>query len=206
MIVLVNLLLLLNGNRMKKIIFLFLAVTMCIIIWQNRINIVIWSIPKILNVVRPISSEGNSDWQEGPIEKDSSDTRPNIILILADDLGFNDISFYNGGAGSGSLMTPNIDQIAFDGVIFENGYAANAMCAQSRASIMTGRYSTRFGFEFTPLFPGATKLMEWIINIEDPELKVEFKKEAYSKLENVLSAGVPSSEVTIAEVLSLIHI
>ena len=55
---------------MKKIIFLFLAVTMCIIIWQNRINIVIWSIPKILNVVRPISSEGNSDWQEGPIEKD----------------------------------------------------------------------------------------------------------------------------------------
>ena len=201
MIVLVNLLLLLNGNRMKKIIFLFLAVTMCIIIWQNRINIVIWSIPKILNVVRPISSEGNSDWQEGPIEKDSSDTRPNIILILADDLGFNDISFYNGGAGSGSLMTPNIDQIAFDGVIFENGYAANAMCAQSRASIMTGRYSTRFGFEFTPLFPGATKLMEWIINIEDPELKVEFKKEAYSKLENVLTAGVPSSEVTIAEVL-----
>ena len=176
MIAQVNLLLLLNGNRMKKIIFLFLAVTMCIIIWHNRINIVIWSIPKILNFVRPISSEGNSDWQEGPIEKDSFDTRPNIILILADDLGFNDISFYNGGAGSGSLMTPNIDQIAFDGVIFENGYAANAMCAQSRASIMTGRYSTRFGFEFTPLFPGATKLMEWIINIEDPELKVEFKK------------------------------
>ena len=98
-------------------------------------------------------------------------------------------------------MTPNIDQIATDGVIFENGYAANAMCAQSRASIMTGRYSTRFGFEFTPLFPGANKLMEWIINIEDPELKVEFQKDAYAELENVFSAGVPSSEITIAEVL-----
>ena len=75
------------------------------------------------------------------------------------------------------------------------------MCAQSRASIMTGRYSTRFGFEFTPLFPGANKLMEWIINIEDPELKVEFQKDAYAELENVFSAGVPSSEITIAEVL-----
>ena len=174
---------------------------MSIIVWQNRVNIVIWSIPKILNIIRPISSEGSSNWEEGPIEKNNLDQRPNIILILADDLGFNDISFYNGGAGSGSLMTPNIDQIATDGVIFENGYAANAMCAQSRASIMTGRYSTRFGFEFTPLFPGANKLMEWIINIEDPELKVEFQKDAYAQLENVYSAGVPSSEITIAEVL-----
>tara|TARA_A100001015_G_scaffold19176_1_gene22113 strand:+ start:446 stop:2092 length:1647 start_codon:yes stop_codon:yes gene_type:complete len=186
---------------MKKIIFLFLAITMSIIVWQNKVNIVIWSIPKILNIIRPISSEGSSNWEQGPIEKNNLDQRPNIILILADDLGFNDISFYNGGAGSGSLMTPNIDQIAKDGVIFENGYAANAMCAQSRASIMTGRYSTRFGFEFTPLFPGANKLMEWIINIEDPELKVEFQKDAYAELENVFSAGVPSSEITIAEVL-----
>ena len=139
MTVLVNLLPLLNGNRMKKIIFLFLAITISFIIWQNRVNIVIWSIPKILNIINPISSEGSSNWEQGPIEKNNSDQRPNIILILADDLGFNDISFYNGGAGSGSLMTPNIDQIATDGVIFENGYAANAMCAQSRASIMTGR-------------------------------------------------------------------
>ena len=201
MTVLVNLLPLLNGNRMKKIIFLFLAITISFIIWQNRVNIVIWSIPKILNIINPVSFEGSSNWQQGPIEKNNSDQRPNIILILADDLGFNDISFYNGGAGSGSLMTPNIDQIATDGVIFENGYAANAMCAQSRASIMTGRYSTRFGFEFTPLFPGANKLMEWIINIEDPELKVKFQKDAYADLENVFSAGVPSSEITIAEVL-----
>ena len=200
MIVLVNLLLLLNGNRMKKIIFLFLAVTMCIIIWQNRINIVIWSIPKILNVVRPISSEGNSDWQEGPIEKDSSDTRPNIILILADDLGFNDISFYNGGAGSGSLMTPNIDQIAFDGVIFENGYAANAMCAQSRASIMTGRYSTRFGFEFTPFYRFGYTLMKWMDPTFDP-LKSQFKDASEENFLDEDYVGMPASEITIAEIL-----
>ena len=89
------------------------------------------------------------------------------------------MSLYNGGAGSGSLITPNIDQIAKDGVIFENGYAANAMCAPSRASIMTGRYSTRFGFEFTPLFPGAVQLMKWIDDIQDNELKIEIEEKLY---------------------------
>ena len=145
---------------MKKIIIPSFLILIAILTWQYRVNIVVWSIPRVLNIIRPVLSEGTSNWQKGPIVKDFKEQRPNIILILADDLGFNDISLYNGGAGSGLLMTPNIDKIAKDGVTFENGYAANAMCAQSRASIMTGRYSTRFGFEFTPLFPGATKLIE----------------------------------------------
>ena len=176
-----------NGNSMRKaIIAILFLLFIGLFGWQNRINITVWAIPKILNIVNPVLSEGSSNWQQGPSQENKIlDTRPNIILILADDLGFNDVSLYNGGAGSGSLITPNIDQIARDGVMFKNGYAANAMCAQSRASIITGRYSTRFGFEFTPLFPGANKLMEWIINIEDPELKVEFKKSAYADLENV---------------------
>ena len=146
MIVLESLLQLLSGSDMKKKVLIFLSISLAIILWQNRLNIVLWTLPKILNITRPISSEGSSNWQKGPLEKDNEDQRPNIILILADDLGFNDISLYNGGAGDGSLMTPNIDRIALEGVTFENGYAANAMCAQSRASIMTGRYSTRFGF------------------------------------------------------------
>ena len=98
-------------------------------------------------------------------------------------------------------MTPNIDKIAKDGVTFENGYAANAMCAQSRASIMTGRYSTRFGFEFTPLFPGATKLIEWIDSINDPVLKTEIEHSMYADAADVFSAGMPSQEITVAEVL-----
>ena len=53
-------------------------------------------------------------------------------------MGFNDVSFYNGGAADGSLQTPHIDSIGRDGVAFTNGYAANAVCAPSRASIMTG--------------------------------------------------------------------
>jgi arylsulfatase A-like enzyme len=54
----------------------------------------------------------------------------------------------------GKAPTPHIDAIAHQGVTFSNGYAGNATCAPSRAAIMTGRYATRFGFEFTPT-PGA---------------------------------------------------
>jgi len=170
-------------------------------IWSNRVNIAVWALPKILNITTPILSEGSSAWQEGPKTRDKNDSRPNIIIILADDLGFNDISLYNGGAGDGSLMTPNIDSIAKDGVLFENGYAANAMCAQSRASIMTGRYSTRFGFEFTPIFPIALTIFQWMDDIQDPELKLEINKELVPMGKDLFDAGMPTEEITIAEIL-----
>ena len=193
----------LNGNSMRKaIVAIFFLLFTGLFVWQNRINITVWAIPKILNRVNPVLSEGSSNWQQGPsLENKILDTRPNIILILADDLGFNDVSLYNGGAGSGSLLTPNIDKVAKDGVMFENGYAANAMCAPSRASIMTGRYSTRFGFEFTPLFPGAVQLMKWISDIQDDELKIEIEEKLYEDAKDIFSAGIPTEEITIAEVL-----
>ncbi|MBT7580468.1 MAG: sulfatase-like hydrolase/transferase [Candidatus Marinimicrobia bacterium] len=186
----------------KTTAIIFFLLFIGILGWQNRINITVWAIPKILNIVRPVLSEGSSSWKEGPVVPNKTpDNRPNIILILADDLGFNDVSLYNGGAGSGSLLTPNIDQIAKDGVMFKNGYAANAICAPSRASIMTGRYSTRFGFEFTPLFPGAVQLMKWIDDIQDNELKIEIEEKLYEDVKDIFSAGIPTEEITIAEVL-----
>ena len=116
---------------MKKITFIFLIVFLVTFFWQNRVNIVLWTLPKILNITKPVSSEGSSNWQEGPLEKNNEDQRPNIILILADDLGFNDISLYNGGAGDGSLMTPNIDNIALEGVTFKkcNLRTLSGVCA-----------------------------------------------------------------------------
>ena len=186
----------------KTTAIIFFLLFIGILGWQNRINITVWAIPKILNIVRPVLSEGSSSWKEGPVVPNKTpDNRPNIILILADDLGFNDVSLYNGGAGSGSLLTPNIDQIAKDGVMFKNGYAANAICAPSRASIMTGRYSTRFGFEFTPLFPGAVQLMKWIDDIQDNELKIEIEEKLYKDVKDIFSAGIPTEEITIAEAL-----
>jgi arylsulfatase A-like enzyme len=68
---------------------------------------------------------------------------PNVILILADDLGYNDLS---GGAG---VQTPNIDSIYRNGVSFTQAYSGHATCSPARAALLTGRYPSRFGFEYT---------------------------------------------------------
>lgn len=69
--------------------------------------------------------------------------KPNIIIILADDLGYADL----GVQGCKDIATPHIDSIAANGVRFTNGYANHAVCSPSRAALMTGRYQHRFGFE-----------------------------------------------------------
>lgn len=71
------------------------------------------------------------------------DDRPNIVLILADDLGYNDLGF----TGSPDITTPNIDQLAEEGVVFNNGYVTHPYCGPSRAGILIGRYQARFGME-----------------------------------------------------------
>jgi len=72
---------------------------------------------------------------------------PNIIVILADDLGYGDTGVY----GSKIVKTPNIDALAADGVRFTQGYVTHPVCAPSRAAILTGRYQQRFGWEFNPV-------------------------------------------------------
>ena len=89
-------------------------------------------------------------WQQGPASPPTGRRPPNIVFILADDMGYNDITFNGGGVAGGLVPTPNINSIGHEGVAFVNGYDGNATCAPSRAAIMTGRYATRFGFEFTP--------------------------------------------------------
>ena len=112
--------------------------------WQNRINLLVWGAPVLAETLDPIGPNVPTQWAAGPSTAELSPGQrpPNVILILADDMGFNDVSLYNGGAGDGSVMTPNIDALAQQGVSFTNGYAANAVCAPSRASLLTGRYST----------------------------------------------------------------
>ncbi len=78
------------------------------------------------------------------IVADSLQTSPNIIVILADDLGYADISVYQ----TGRIPTPNIDRIGKEGVVFREGYVTAPICSPSRAGLMTGRYQQRFGFEY----------------------------------------------------------
>ena len=68
-------------------------------------------------------------------------TQPNIIIILADDLGWKDLSCY----GSSFYKTPNLDRLAANGVRFTQGYAASPVCSPTRASLMTGKYPTKTG-------------------------------------------------------------
>ena len=72
--------------------------------------------------------------------------KPNIIMIVADDLGYNDVGFN----GSLEIKTPNIDRIAKGGIIFTHGYVTHSICAPSRAAILTGKYQQKFGFETNP--------------------------------------------------------
>ena len=72
--------------------------------------------------------------------------KPNVIVILADDLGYGDTAVY----GSTVAKTPNIDALAASGIRFTDGYVTNPVCAPSRAGLMTGRYQQRFGYEFNP--------------------------------------------------------
>lgn len=70
--------------------------------------------------------------------------KPNIIVLLADDLGYSDV----GAQGGKDIPTPNIDSLAKNGVRCTNGYVSCPYCSPTRAGLMTGRYQTRFGHEF----------------------------------------------------------
>ena len=72
------------------------------------------------------------------------EARPNIIFILADDLGYGDLPCYNSGSGN---RTPNIDRLAAEGMRFTNFYVSSSVCSPSRASLLTGCYHRRIGVD-----------------------------------------------------------
>ncbi len=73
-------------------------------------------------------------------------TRPNILLIVGDDMGYADVGFH----GCKDIPTPNLDALAASGVRFTSGYVSGPYCSPTRAGLLTGRYQTRFGHEFNP--------------------------------------------------------
>jgi len=103
----------------------------------------------------------------------ASADKPNIILILADDLGYADLSVQ----GCKQFDTPHIDSIFKNGVRFTRGYVSNSVCAPSRAGLLTGRFGSRFGFEAN--LPKASHKPDSIIGL-DPKQRT---------IANIMKAG-----------------
>jgi arylsulfatase A-like enzyme len=101
----------------------------------------------LLTFCRHLLTCGILLWAGADIHAQSSD-RPNIVMIVADDLGYSDVGFN----GCQDIPTPNIDRIAAQGVRFDAGYVCFSVCSPSRAGMLTGRYPQRFGYERNVLY------------------------------------------------------
>jgi len=145
------------------------------------------------------------EWQQGPdhASAPSGQRPPNVVLIVADDLGWNDLTYAGGGVAGGTVPTLRIDSLAHQGVQFTAGYSGNGTCAPSRAAMMSGRYPTRFGFEFTPTPPGMLPMMARLSAGSDQlhPLVTHFDERGDRALPMELM-GVPAEEVTLAETLA----
>ncbi|MBI2927364.1 MAG: sulfatase [Verrucomicrobia bacterium] len=82
----------------------------------------------------------------GDLSAAEAPRKPNLLLIVADDLGYAEL----GVQGGRDVPTPNIDSLAKNGVRFTSGYVSCPVCSPTRAGLMTGRYQQRFGHEFNP--------------------------------------------------------
>ena len=83
--------------------------------------------------------------------------KPNVVLMLADNLGYGDVSSYNGGI-RGGMRTPRIDQLAAEGMRFTQ-FLVEPGCTPSRAGLMTGRYYIRLGLSLV-IVPGTENTLQ----------------------------------------------
>ncbi len=177
---------------MKKILIVTLALLgLGLIFWKD---VLFWLLVQTAAPKDNVGPNQEIVWQQGPDTR--SDDRPNIIVIVADDLGINDMTDYDDLDPSGTMDTPNIDFIANSGIKFKNAYSGSATCAPSRGMIVTGRYATSTGYEFTPVPDGMARA----INLFNPE---ETRYMAENVESNPLfdNQGLPAEEITFAETL-----
>ena len=143
---------------MKKVLLSVFLVAVVVggVAWSERIEVLLAVVRYTSANEYDIAENRPIPWQQGPVAAAVTDGEqpPNIILIVADDLGFNDISTFGGGVAGGQLKTPGIDRLAAEGAVFRQSYSGASTCAPSRGMMMTGRYPARTGFEFTPMPSG----------------------------------------------------
>lgn len=189
--------------RAKIVTALMAVLALGALAYANRIYLFQYSLGWYTDWTHPRGPTQIVPWSQGP-ETASTDVKnrpPNIIVILADDLGFNDVTTYGGGRASEGVPTPHIDSIARDGVRFDQGYAGSAVCTVSRAALMTGRYPWRFGVEFTPT-PGAmARVAGDLYAAKDRVHTVQIDQEVAKAAKDFNDLGMPASEQTLPEML-----
>ena len=186
---------------MKKILAIMIAliVLTASIGWSFRVEILLGVIEYRFSSIE-VSEPRDIPWKQGPSASTTASLErpPNIILIVADDLGYNDISTFGGGI----VQTPSIDRLAKEGAVFNQSYSGASTCAPSRAMMMTGRYPTRTGFEFTPTPAGMGKAVSFISGGMDNNLPPGFYDEEMEANQPPYQLkGLPPEEITIAETL-----
>ncbi len=187
--------------KRKLIVLASVLVVAVASLYFARVSVLLHISGWLTDLRHPVAKNRPVEWNPGPdqAERDAQERPPNVVLIVFDDLGFNDVSTYGGGMPE--VPTPNIDAVAEQGVRFTRGYAANAICAPSRAALLTGRYPTRFGFEFTPL-PGNMARVAPMIYAQTPRrLPIVTHPQRRTEVADFNQLGLPPAEVTIAEVL-----
>jgi len=156
------------------------------------------------NLTDPVAPPQPVVWQAGPEKPPEGARKPNIIVIMADDLGFNDITAFGGGLANGRVATPAIDSLARDGVAFMNGYSGHATCAPSRAALMTGRFPSRFGFQFNNI-PRAIQKFAFDKAAEregpKPIAPAIFHEAPPDDGRPQADQGLPASEITLPQLL-----
>ncbi len=165
------------------------------LLYANRLTVLQYSLGWLTDIRYPRGPWQPIAWQPGPAQPPlPADQRPpNIIVILADDMGVNDLGLNGGHNG---ITTPHLDALARGGAHYAQGYAGSAVCTVSRAALLTGRYPWRFGVEFTPT-PGAMARVAGKLYDSDPPPVINQALASEAKPFNDL--GMPGSEVTLAE-------
>lgn len=158
--------------------------------------------PIMMALQDPIGPPQVVHWETGPAtaKRPASERPPNIVIILADDLGWNGVSL-NGGIAGGAVATPHINAIARHGVAFADGYAGNAVCAPSRAALMTGRYATRFGYEFTPVPGPMVRVVNSLMQRQPHFVRKPELLNAAGQPPPFDSLGMPTTEITLGQLL-----
>jgi len=146
-----------------------------------------------------ISVNGKKRYLDAISFAHETDHEANILVILADDLGINDISTYH----PDGVPMPALDRMAKIGVRFTSAYSTSAVCSPSRAGMMTGRYQQRFGFERQPMnrYPrGRVEywMVDRLINTSPMELVQPMSNPGRKEIRK---QGIPSGEILLPEVL-----